>query len=234
MNIKRVKVRNIIIIILLALIFIAEFIYTGITHSWFTDRTDTGNIIMNVGKVDIDLDRTSSTTGVNVSLYRDSVQIDMNGNSLLPGDKINFSLQINNVGRSACYYLVCISTSDTMLAPSFNKYFFYNGSEVCYVKKVGSDENATLEVYKNSDNSLCEGDNISHLGKLDINTSTTSERSPNSFHVVTLQHELDRSLTEADFTTDSISIECSVFAIQCANITELEAYDEIIKMKENN
>lgn len=227
MNTKS-RAKNVIIISLLLLILIAEVFYMGITFSWFTDKIETDNVIMNVGKVDIDLDKTTSTTGVQVSAFRDSVNVDLSNGYLLPGDRIDFTLQINNVGRNSCYYLVIISTEDTMLAPAFNKYFFYNGTEVCYVKK--STDGESLEAYKNSDNSVYEG---THLGKLDVNTSTTAEKTANSFHILTLQHELAKTLEEKDFSSDQIIINCSVYAIQSSNITELEAYNEIIKMAEN-
>lgn len=230
MNVKS-RAKNVIIISLLLLILIAEVIYMGFTFSWFTDKIETDNVIMNVGKVDIDLDKTASSTGVQVSAFRDSVRVDLSNGYLLPGDRIDFTLQINNVGHNACYYLVCISTEDTMLAPTFNKYFFYNGTEVCYVKKLTDGENERLEAYKNSDNSVYEE---SHLGKLDVNTSTTDEKTPNSFHTLTLQHELSKTLEEKDFSNDQIIINCSVYAIQSGNVSELEAYDGIIKMIENS
>ena len=231
MNIKQKAIKKTFLKILSAVSFILLLSIIGLTYAWFTDKQNLSNEF-EFGKVSIKLDdgttEDKSSTAMCLNVYRNGTKLDA-GRKIMPGDEIKITLRITNSGEE-CYYLVEASTDCEVLQQKFDNDFFVENSILYTIKNQAGrniyykliDENY-LSTYSVENNVETFVENGSKLGKLALQETTSIE----------ISQKIDEEFTQEDLealSSNKVKINCDVFAIQQANLSEIEAYKQLKRL----
>ncbi len=191
------KTKYVSLILVFALVAISCL--SWITYAWFTDRKDfSGNLTF--GTVELDV----SGTGVDNTTKKLKFSTTRNDSTwtgnIMPGDTINIPLTISLTSTSEdAYYIVQISDDKNIFENAY--YYSQNGTDVYVnngstITKQGTTTTVTSPV----------------VGKLLKGTSG---------HNITIGAKISEDFEQKGIST---TIECNIYAIQVANLTEADAY----------
>lgn len=217
---------------LLSVILIMLFVsVVCLTYAWFTDKQNISGEF-EFGKVSIKIDDGTkddkSSQEMCLSIYRNGVKLE-SGKKIMPGDEVKVTLRITNNGEE-CYYLVEIGTDCEILKQTFDNDFFVQNSKFYTTKnKAGRDiyykliDESYLSTYQivAGNETLVEDGNV--CGKLAKQEEVLLE----------ISQIIDENFTQEDLNSlesNKLKINCDVFAIQQANLSEIDAYKQLKKM----
>ena len=209
MNEQRSSKKSKVWILILTFVIIAQIVLTGVTMAWFTDKFKSETITLNFGKIELDRG-TSTTTATGFKVSKGTAEI-TTSETLMPGDTINITITVQLTETSQDAYYLAYLDHDGLFSCD-KSLFFKSGSGV-----YATDGTTTNLVGANG--TLDTSATISNI------VGSISAGSAN-------KHELSFALTIDLYATDlsgEYSLSCEIYAIQKANITEAQAFEELCK-----
>ncbi len=198
--------------IFLAGVFILQLLLTVLTtFAWFTDSFTSEKISLSFGTIKLEKGTAGNpVTGMTVAVSRDNAEIDTT--KLMPGDTITLTMTVQLTDESEpAYYLIYLDHGG--LFSCEKSLFFKSGSNIY------ATDGTTTNV-------------VTAAGTLGTDTITnvvgSIEAGAANKHEITMTMQIDTSATEESISTVG-DLSCAIYAIQQANITESEAFEELYK-----
>lgn len=231
-KIKKVSNTMTALIITFSLILVSLI---GLTMAWFTDKKNYSSNL-DFGDVSILVDDTTTedktSDSLIFSIYRSGTKLDA-GKKVMPGDELRATLRITNKAED-CYYLVTLNSDNDILGDSFNSNYYVNNSTLYAVRNLAGDIYYTLIDESNLQVFSVDGNNNETLvGDGEIVGQLTNTDS----HTLNISQKISEDLTKEqlnELSITSIKVNCNVYAIQQANISKIDAYKQLTKMRQND
>lgn len=200
---RKVNSKTKFVALILVFALVAISCATILTFAWFTDRKDYSSNL-SFGAVELEV------SGKSVKSDTKTLEFDVtrtNGTytgKIMPGDTVNIALNIGLTANSEdAYYIVQISDEKNIFENAY--YYSQNGTDV-YVN------NGTTIVKQGTTTAVT----TPVVGKLLKGTTG---------HNITIGAKISEDFEEKGIST---TIECNVYAIQVANLSEAQAFDKLV------
>lgn len=194
------------------------------SFAWFTDKASVDNVVLNFGKIELDVGEAGTKTGMKLVVAREDGS---DGDStMMPGDTVTVKMSVKLKDDSQpAYYLIWLNDNDLF---NCDKYLFFSSNGNTYA----TDGTTTNQV--NANGTLGTNTISSIVGKisrnqihnieftLNMELNLSSQSSSNTVYAA----KTDSTLSETE-VYDSKNLTCKIYAIQQANITEPEAFAEL-------